>query len=198
MATMAEIRRATEVVAAALPDPALLPQRLALLHCVSLYPTAPTQANLRAIPHLAQALGLTTGYSDHTMGLAASTAALALGARIIEKHFTLNKAQSAFRDHALSAEPAEMKQLAELVHSIDDMLGSGERDSLPDQATRQLVRRSIVAMRPLPAGTVLQAADLDCIRPANGLPPQQASALIGRRLRAAVDRHHVFQLQDVD
>lgn len=197
MSTLPEIHHAVEVVRKSLPEAVGLTDTLALLHCVSLYPTAEAQANLSAIPHMAKALNLAVGYSDHTMGLTASTIALALGARIIEKHFTLNKQHSAFRDHALSAEPAELKRLAEIVHGIDAMLGNGERDALPDAATRELARRSIVAIRPLKAGTVLQVRDFDFIRPANGFPPGQAEALVGRRLLVDAERHHVFQREDI-
>src|SRR6185503_15333412 len=91
MSTMEEIVRAVEVFKAALPRGDSVVDRLAVLHCVSLYPTPLEQANLNAIPIIAKRLGLTTGYSDHTLGIEAAMVALALGARVIEKHFTLDK-----------------------------------------------------------------------------------------------------------
>ena len=86
---------------------------LAVLHCVSAYPTPPHEAQLRAIPVLADRLEVTVGYSDHVAGIDAAVAAVALGARVIEKHFTLDKNYSAFRDHQLSADPADMRALVE-------------------------------------------------------------------------------------
>ena len=195
MSTTAEIAHAVGVISAGLPPAA----RLALLHCVSRYPTPLERANLRAIPALAARFDLTVGYSDHTLGIEAAIAALALGARIIEKHFTLNKSQSSFRDHALSADPAEFAQLARLVEASDAMAGDGLRpDMLADAATRNMARRSVVAARDLAAGAVLQADDFDYLRPAGGVPPAEASRLTGRRLKQARGRHDLIHHSDVE
>jgi N,N'-diacetyllegionaminate synthase len=199
MSTLAEIVRAVDVIGARIGASAPLAERLAVLHCVSRYPTALEQANLRAIPRLAAALPLTIGYSDHTLGIEAAVAALALGARIIEKHFTLDKNRSSFRDHALSAEPAEFARLAAIMRTSDAMLGTGVRDSsMPDAETRAVARRSIVAARNLPQGTTLSAADLDYVRPAGGLSPAETASLLGRRLRRALAQHEVIRRADLD
>ena len=92
---------------------------LGLLHCVSSYPTPPEQANLRSIPFLAERFGCTVGYSDHTLGTEAAVLAVAAGARILEKHFTLDKHQSDFRDHQLSADPAEMDELVRRIRQAE-------------------------------------------------------------------------------
>jgi N-acetylneuraminate synthase/N,N'-diacetyllegionaminate synthase len=198
MSTEAEIRRAIDVIAAALPAGVPVADRLAILHCVSLYPTPMAQANLAAIPALAGTFGLTTGYSDHTLGIEAALVALGLGARIIEKHFTLDKAQSAFRDHALSATPDEFRQLAQMVNAADEAMGSGSRARVDsDAATRVAARRSIVAARDLAAGTVLERADLDCVRPAGGLPPSAMAGVIGRRVARAIAAHDRIVLDDL-
>jgi N,N'-diacetyllegionaminate synthase len=97
---------------------------LGLLHCVSSYPTPPEQANLRSVPFLAERFGCTVGYSDHTLGTEAAVLAVAAGARIIEKHFTLDKRQSDFRDHQLSADPAEMSELIQRIRAAESLLGS--------------------------------------------------------------------------
>ncbi len=199
LARMDEIVRAVRVIADALPPSRALAQHLAVLHCVSLYPTSLEQANLRAIPTIAARLGLTVGYSDHTLGTEAALVAVALGARIIEKHFTLDKARSSFRDHALSAEPEELARLARAIHALDAMLGSGARDeAVEDAAARTAARRSIVAARPLDRGATLEAEDLDYVRPAGGLPPPDAALLLGRRLRRPVARHELILQSDVD
>lgn len=199
MSTMREISRAVGVIEAALPSGALIVESLAVLHCVSLYPTPLEDANLSAIPRMAKELGVTIGYSDHTLGIEAALVSLALGARVIEKHFTLDKKRSDFRDHALSAEPAELSALARAMRAFDLMTGTGERQEVvADAATRQVARRSIVAARPLAAGTILQPRDLDYVRPAGGLPPSETRALLGRRLTRALATHESIQTADVE
>ena len=198
MATEVEIQRSVGVIALALPAGITLADQLAVLHCVSLYPTPPERANLAAISRLKAILPLTIGYSDHTLGLDAAMAAVALGARIVEKHFTLDKTRASFRDHALSAEPAEFAQLARFMHSFDAMMGDGRRDAVVwDAATRAVARRSAVAARDLAAGVELVAGDLDYVRPAGGTSPADARNLIGRTLKSAVTAHQRLTSEDV-
>lgn len=159
---------------------------LVLLHCASVYPTAPADANLRAIAALA-ALGGPVGYSDHTLGIEAAVAAVALGACVIEKHFTRSKTQSEFRDHALSAEPEELRRLVERAREIRAYLGDGLKRPVAGEAAMALAaRRSICAARDLPRGHVLRFADLDWLRPAGGLPPGSESRILGRALKTAL------------
>ncbi len=199
MATMDEIERAVAIIAKGTVAPLVLAERLAVLHCVSLYPTPLEHANLRAIAQLATKIGVTVGYSDHTLGLEAAMVALALGARIIEKHFTLDKTRSSFRDHSLSAEPPELAELAATMRVFDAMIGSGARDGpMVDAGTRSIARRSIVAARSLPQGARLQPSDLDYVRPAEGMPPCETQWLIGRRLRGPVARHALIRKTDVE
>ena len=198
MSTMDEIVRAVGVIATAGTAQSIR-DRLAVLHCVSLYPTPLDQANLGAIAQLAARLGVTVGYSDHTLGIEAALVSLALGARIIEKHFTLDKKRSSFRDHALSAEPQEFAQLAAAMRSFDAMVGTGARELvIADAATRTVARRSVVAARALSTGARLQPDDLDYVRPAGGLPPSRVSLLIGRLLRRPVGQHEMLKETDVE
>lgn len=156
---------------------------LAFLHCVCAYPAPAAEVNLRAIPLLATELGVPIGWSDHTLGPRASLAAAAIGARIIEKHFTLDKNFSAFRDHQLSADPAEMKAIVEGVREIEVLLGRAEKDVQPcEQGNAVPARRSIAAAKDLPRGHRLQESDLMWVRPAVGLAPGQESRLLGRVL----------------
>jgi N,N'-diacetyllegionaminate synthase len=169
---------------------------LALLHCVVNYPTAPADAHLLAIRSL-QTLGVTIGYSDHTLGIEAAVLSVALGARIIEKHFTLDKQQSDFRDHQLSADPAEFAELVRRVKQAEVLLGSGRKRRQPsetDVITR--VRRSIVAGRDLEAGTVLRWDDLSWVRPGDGLPPGQEGAVLNRKLVRSVHKGEIIREQD--
>jgi len=155
---------------------------LAVLHCVTAYPVPPEEANLGAIRAM-QGLGLTVGYSDHTLGIDAAVLSVALGARIIEKHFTLDKNHSSFRDHQISADPAEMGLLVRKVKEATVLLGSGEK--IPQQSELKnltAVRRSIVAVRDMDAGETLCWEDLTWTRPAGGLAPGNEATLLGRRL----------------
>ena len=160
---------------------------IALLHCVSAYPTPAEEANLSAIATLARETGRVVGYSDHTLGIAAAALSIGVGARIVEKHFTLSKTQSEFRDHALSADPSELAALVKQIRLAQKLLGTGEKTPRPSEAaTTAAARRSIVARTALPAGHVLTDADMDWLRPGGGLQPGQEPLLIGRRIACAV------------
>jgi N,N'-diacetyllegionaminate synthase len=177
-------------VALNLPPEKLLFDSLALLHCVSAYPTPLAEANLKAIETLEEAFGFITGYSDHTLGIEAAIVAACLGARVIEKHFTLDKSRATFRDHAMSADPADLKRLAQALHSLDEMMGDGKkRPGVSEMETMAAARRSVVAARNLPAGARLSLDDFEFVRPGNGLPPSAARYLAGRRLAVPLRRH---------
>lgn len=136
---------------------------LVLLHCISLYPTAPEDAQLWRIKWLFDTFSdLTIGYSDHTLGVEACKTAVALGARVLEKHFTLDKHQSEFRDHKLSADPNEMAQLVRECRDVATYIGNPTTDR-PD-GSMMGVRRAAVAARDIPAGTSLVATDLTWLR----------------------------------
>lgn len=198
MATLDEIRAAVNVVKSSLPSGDALEDRLALLHCVSLYPTQPAQANLLAIRTLAETFSLTTGYSDHTLGIEIALIALGMGARIIEKHFTLDKRRATFRDHALSADPADMRQLATAVRSFAEILGDGEKgDRIADRAMAGIARRSIVAGRDLAAGTRLRAEDLDFVRPGDGIPSSKLAEVVGKTLNKPLGHHALLGWKDL-
>lgn len=159
-------------------------QSLAILHCVSSYPVPPDQVNLAAIPFMKVQLGCTVGYSDHTLGVEACIIAAALGAQIIEKHFTIDKNYSSFRDHQLSADPGELKFLVEAVARVKVMLGKPEKNLQPSEASAyHLIRRSIVAAADLPRGHRLRWQDLTWIRPGTGLPPGEERKVLGKVLK---------------
>lgn len=161
--------------------------RLAVLHCVSAYPAPDDQINLRALPLLARELGCTVGYSDHTLGSEACLAAVALGARVVEKHFTLRKDLSDFRDHQLSADPPQMKELVRQVRVIEALLGSEAKEiQAAEQPIAAVARRSATAARDLPQGHRVAQADLVFLRPGAGVRPGDEGVLVGRTLRRAV------------
>lgn len=178
------------------------PERLtdvALLHCVSAYPVPPEQANLRGIQTLAAEFGLPVGYSDHTVGLDACVMAVALGATIVEKHFTLDHHFSDFRDHQLSAEPDEMRELQRRILEAGSMLGDGVKS--PQKCENQIgpvIRRSTIVVNELPAGHTLSLEDLAWVRPAGGLPPASENQVVGRRLRRGLSKGERLDLGDLE
>jgi len=173
---------------------------LGLMHCVSSYPAPPDQANLAAIGFLHRETGLTIGYSDHTQdaGIDACLLAVAAGARIVEKHFTLDKQTSDFRDHQLSADPGDMTRLVRAIERLNAMIGRPEK--VVQECERPGVvqfRRSIVAAADLPEGHRLSDADLTWLRPGDGLPPGTEPELIGRVLVRPVARGAQIRTADV-
>jgi N,N'-diacetyllegionaminate synthase len=169
---------------------------LGLLHCVSAYPAPPEQANLRAIAWLASRFGTAVGYSDHVLGIDTAVAAVAAGARIVEKHFTIDKAQSSFRDHQLSADPDDLRQMVHRIREVERMLGAGGKAIQPAEANVTAIRRSLATSRAVPSGHVLTADDLMWLRPATGFAPGHEAQVVGRRLRHALASGAV--LTDVD
>ena len=172
------------------------------LHCVSLYPTPPERANLLRMEQVNLLrmvhAGFMSGYSDHTDGIDACLAAVAMGARLIEKHFTLDRSLAG-PDHSFSADLAQMRELCSRAKLVYAMMGTGEIDPDADQlAMRSIARRSIVASRPLPAGTVLAEEHLAYKRPGLGLLPSQAHYILGRRLMrdVAEDERILIEITD--
>jgi N,N'-diacetyllegionaminate synthase len=147
---LVQIRRIQEFVLREWIARSITPQ-LAILHCVTSYPAPLEQTNLAAIPLMARELGCAIGYSDHTLGITACIAAAALGARIIEKHFTLDKAFSDFRDHQLSADPTDMRRLVEAVAEVPVLVGAAEKAVPPRSCagrSRQVPRSKPAALSP--------------------------------------------------
>jgi N,N'-diacetyllegionaminate synthase len=167
---------------------------LALLHCVVSYPTADDDANLGAISHLASMPQVTAGYSDHTLGIDAAVLAVALGARIVEKHFTLDKSQTTFRDHQLSADPNDLRALIAGARKAERLLSGDGLASRPcEVAATQSVRRSIAAGRNLPTGHEVLFSDLVWVRPGTGFPAGEEKRVLNRRLRVSVQAGELFE-----
>jgi sialic acid synthase SpsE len=172
---------------------------LAFLHCVSAYPVQGEQASLSSIPMLARELGCTVGYSDHMLGVEGCIAAAAIGASIIEKHFTLRHDLSDFRDHQLSAEPSEMRKLVDAVAALETMLGAPRAGVMDVEAdVARAARRSLVAGRDLPVGHRLVQGDIDALRPGGGTPPTAAHELLDRTLIRALRHGNPIGCDDVE
>ena len=156
-------------------------QSLAILHCVTSYPVSPEFANLGAIRELAK-LDITIGYSDHTLGIQACVLAVALGSRIIEKHFTVSKKHSTFRDHQLSADPADLSEMIQHIREAEILLGDGiKKIETCEVPFIKAARRSLAVKKTVQKGEKILKEHLTCLRPASGLLPGDESKIIGRK-----------------
>jgi sialic acid synthase SpsE len=190
-----EIAAALAAVAAGAGNPDRCPP-VVLLHCVSLYPLRPGDANLRVLPALRGRHGCLVGWSDHSPGHTLAVGAVALGACVVEKHFTDDR-HRAGPDHGFAMEPDEWRAMVDAIRTLETALGDGEKQPRPDEAPeRRWARRSVYAARPLAAGTVLEPTDLKIVRPALGLPPSALDALVGRRLARAVETDQPLAAED--
>ena len=153
---------------------------LVLLKCTSTYPASPQNTNLRTIPVLAETFGCPIGLSDHTMGVGASVAAVALGACVIEKHFTLSRAEGGV-DSAFSLEPHELKLLVEETARAHQALGMVQLCVQPSEEKSRVFKRSIYVAQPIAAGEAFTADNLRIIRPGDGLLPRYWDVVLGRR-----------------
>lgn len=172
-------------------------QALTVLHCTSNYPAQPEDVNLRAMASIAQACQIPVGYSDHTLGLAVSTAAVALGATVIEKHFTIDTGLAG-PDHAASLTPTQLEALVQSIRTVERCLGSPEkRPTASELPIRALVRRSVTLAADLPAGHALQPSDLLLLRPGTGIAPAALQDIPGRRLARALPAGTTLQWSDL-
>jgi pseudaminic acid synthase len=162
-------------------------KELALLHCVSGYPTAPGDANLRTIAHLRSMFGASTGLSDHTLGVGVSVAAVALGAALIEKHVTLARADGG-PDAAFSLEPDELEDLVKNCRLAWEALGSVSYQTAPSEAPSLVFRRSLYAVADIKEGETIDERNVRCIRPGFGLPPKFLPELLGKTAARAIPR----------
>jgi N-acetylneuraminate synthase len=160
---------------------------LVLLHCISAYPAPMDQANLRQMPELAKRFGTLPGLSDHTLGTTASVAAVALGACLIEKHFTLSRADKG-PDSEFSLEPADLERLCAEARDAWLALGRAGFERQAAEAGSKVFRRSIYVTADLQPGDVLTPQNLRRIRPGHGLPPKYYDTLLGKRVNRAVKK----------
>jgi N-acetylneuraminate synthase len=180
MSTLVEVGRALETIEAHGAP------RVALLHCVTNYPAAPADCNLGAMETMRRAFRVPVGWSDHTLGLTVSLAAVAAGADMVEKHFTTDRSLPG-PDHAASLEPAELRELVTSIRTVEASRGTGRKEPAPSEAANAaLVRRSLHAARELIPGHVLAPADLVALRPGTGVPPAARDRLVGRTVRTRI------------
>lgn len=207
MATLAEVRAALGVLAfgyTAGPDArpgrdafqatfadaagqAVLREKVSLLHCTTEYPAPPAEANLRAMAALGREFGLPVGLSDHTQGIHICVAAVALGARIIEKHFTLDRALPG-PDHASSLEPDELADMVRAIRDVETGLGDGiKRPSSAEAKNLPIARKSLVATQAIRAGELFTPQNLGCKRPGEGRSPFDYWSVLGTKAQRAYE-----------
>ena len=181
--TREEIQTAVDTVLSVQPD-ARESGKLMLMHCVSAYPTPPKETNLANIKWLNDNFNLPTGYSDHTLGIKACELAIAAGAIALEKHFTYQKENQAFHDHALSADPEDLKQLVQSVRTAEQYIGNYSRKRMPsEEKILSNMRRSIAAAVDISKDVPVKKEWLTFLRPAWGLPPDQLNEVLGKPLK---------------
>ncbi len=177
MATTEEARRAIDI----LTSGPLTTDDITVLHCNTQYPTPMRDVNLRAMLTLRDALGVKTGYSDHTTGIEVPVAAAALGATVVEKHFTLSR-ELPGPDHKASLEPQELKQMVRAIRNIELALGSSDKHVTDSERGNMAVaRKSIVALRDIKEGEILTEENITTKRPGNGISPMRWHEILGTR-----------------
>lgn len=200
MATLEEVRAAVRWIADARVSADLPPPdagNLWLLHCTSAYPAPDESLNLRALTTMVEAFGLPVGYSDHSVGIVAALAAVAMGARTIEKHLTLDN-QLPGPDQAASAEPQVFAAMVKAIRQVERMHGDGIKRPHPVESnTRDVARRSIVLTRHMRKGEVIAATDVGLRRPGTGLPPDRLDAVIGMQLAQDVEMNGILSGDDL-
>lgn len=188
MASLGEIEEAVAVAAAEGV------QDICLLQCASLYPAPPRIMNLRVIPMLEAAFALPAGLSDHSLGVHLPVSAVAIGARMVEKHFTLSRDQVG-PDHPFAVEPDELRTMVQQIRDVEEALGDGQKHGPSDLEAKEMyakARRSVVAAVAIPAGTRLSRDMLTVKRPGHGVPPRHIDALVGRAASVDIDEDEVI------
>lgn len=173
-------------------------KQLALLHCTSNYPTPYSEVNMNAMITLDKAFSYPIGYSDHTKGIIIPIMAVSMGAKIIEKHFTLDKTMEG-PDHKASLDVRELKKMVNAIRNIEKAKGTGEKLPVKSEiSTRDVVRKSIIVTRDLKSGSIILETDLDIKRPGTGLAPKYISVLVGKRLNKNLSTEDFISFEDTD
>jgi N,N'-diacetyllegionaminate synthase len=190
MATMGDIEAAIDVLEQAGTERSLI----TVLHCTTEYPTPMAEVNLRAMKNLQAAFGVAVGYSDHTAGIEVATAAAALGASVIEKHFTLDRNLPG-PDHKASLEPDELKGMVTAIRNIEVALGDGIKRLMPsEERNKKVARKSIVASKKIYKGETFSNENVTCKRPGEGMSPMKIDDVIGSTAKKNFDFNEYISL----
>ena len=191
MATIAEIKDAVKV----LTDEGISKEKITILHCNTEYPTPMEDVNLKAMLHIQRELGVSIGYSDHTLGIEVPIAAVALGATVIEKHFTLDKTLPG-PDHKASLEPDELTAMVSAIRNIEKAIGgSGLKEVSPsEEKNKPIARKSIVAATKIAQGEVFTPKNLTIKRPGTGISPMRWDEVIGKKAKQDFQEDDLIEL----
>lgn len=191
MADMQEIKEAYTV----LLDNGAKKENITILHCNTEYPTPMEDVNLRAMLHIQKELEVNIGYSDHTLGIEVPIAAVALGATVIEKHFTLDRTLPG-PDHAASLEPDELKAMVQAIRNTEKaLLGSGVKEPSPSESkNKPIARKSIVALQPIKKGVVFTQENIGIKRPGTGISPMQWDEVLGQEAKQDFEGDDLIEL----
>ena len=191
MATIDEIKDAVKV----LIDNGVSKDKIIILHCNTEYPTPMEDVNLKAMLHIQRELGLPIGYSDHTLGIEVPIAAVALGATVIEKHFTLDKTLPG-PDHKASLEPNELKAMVSAIRNIEKAIGgSGLKEvSKSEEKNKPIARKSIVAATDIKKGDIFTPENLTVKRPGTGISPMQWDEVIGKTAKKDFEEDDLIEI----
>ena len=171
--------------------------KLILLHCVSNYPAAYEEVNLKAMDTMKQAFKLPVGYSDHTKGIEVPIAAVAMGARVIEKHFTLDKNMEG-PDHKASLNPEELSMMIKSIRNVEKSFGNGVKKSTKAEMKNiKIVRKSLVINKAKKIGQIIRNKDIDIKRPSIGIEPKFKNIIIGMKLTNNVEADHLLTWEDL-
>jgi N-acetylneuraminate synthase/N,N'-diacetyllegionaminate synthase len=194
MSTIGEIGEAIDI----LIENKITKEDITILHCNTEYPTPMNDVNLLAMNYIKKQFGVRVGYSDHTMGIEVPIAAVALGARVIEKHFTLDKAMDG-PDHKASLEPAELQAMVKAIRNIELAIsGSGEKEVSESEMKNIIVaRKSIHLNNAMKAGQQIQKKDLVMKRPGDGISPMKIDSVIGKIVSQDLQKDHKLELKDL-
>ena len=192
MANLGEVQTAVEAIES------VGNQQITLLHCVSDYPVDPRDVNLRAMHTLQTAFGVPVGLSDHTLGIEIPIAAVAMGACVIEKHFTLDSSMEG-PDHKASLNPTELIAMVTSIRTVEAALGSGRKKPTSNEMNTAIAaRKSLVAANEIPAGVVITHQMLTARRPGTGLPPSMINFVVGRRAKKLIKAGTILSLEMID
>ena len=193
MSTIEEIREAVKTIEATGN------RQLCILHCVSVYPAAPELINLNNLVMLKEEFpDYVVGYSDHTIGYEVASASIALGAALIEKHFTLDSGKMGM-DNNMATEPAEMKKLVDACRNVYSAMGTRERILLKSEEEQKLkMRRSLVTAREIHSGEVLSADDIEVKRPGDGISPDRMDEVLGRTVKTDIPKGCLIRFEYLD
>ena len=172
-------------------------KEVTLLHATTDYPTVEQEVNLKAMDTMRKAFNIEVGYSDHTLGNEAAIAAVALGAKVIEKHFTLDKNMEG-PDHKASMDPKELIAYVDSIRKTEKLLGDGiKKPTEREKIIMKDVRRSIVASEDLKKGTVLTRENLEFKRPGNGLKPGNINLILGKKVNRDIKSDELINIEDL-